>query len=150
MGLDIGTLFVRRSTFIRAAPARVWEEFGNFERLVAWFGRGHTLEAYEAEVGSTVTLSVEIGGERRAFGGTVLVFEPERELSFESNWHPPHAWPVPMFFTIRLTPLYDGTLVEIFHHGFERLGPEAADNLQGYEAGWTTNHLEALRSIVEA
>ncbi len=32
---------------------------------------------------------------------------------------------------------------------FERLGSEAADNLQGYEEGWTVRHLTALRSIVE-
>ena len=59
------------------------------------------------------------------------------------------TWPVPTFMTIRLTPLYDATLVEIFHHGFERLGIDAADNLQGYEEGWDIKHLKALRAIVE-
>ncbi len=39
-------------------------------------------------------------------------------------------------------------MVELFHHGFERLGAEAADNLQGYEEGWDIKHLKALRSIV--
>ena len=56
---------------------------------------------------------------------------------------------MPTFVTIRLTALYDGTLVELFHHGFERLGADAANELEGYESGWHTNHLEALRSIVE-
>ena len=55
----------------------------------------------------------------------------------------------PAIWTIRLTPLYEGTMVEIFHHGFERLGPEAADNLQGYEDGWDIKHLKTLRAIVE-
>ena len=38
---------------------------------------------------------------------------------------------------------------EIFHHGFERLGADAADNLEGYEEGWDIRHLKTLRSIVE-
>ena len=42
------------------------------------------------------------------------------------------------------------TQVEIFHHGFERLGVEAADNLQGYEEGWDIKHLKALRGLIEA
>ena len=77
------------------------------------------------------------------------MFDHAREVTFENNWREPYSWPVPTFWTIRLTPLYDGTLVEIFHHGFERLGKAAADNLQGYEEGWDVKHLKALRSLVE-
>ncbi len=150
MPSEIGRLHVRRSAFISAAPERVWEEFGSFARMAAWFGRGHTLEQYEPKLGATVVLSVEIDGERRPFGGPITVMEPARELSFETNWHGPRARPVPSAITFRLTPLYDGTLVELFHHGFERLGAEAGDELAGYEAGWTTNHLDALRSVVAA
>jgi len=148
MGLIIGTMYVRRSIYIEASPERVWQEFIDFDRLNRWFGKGHQLEAYEPLTGTTVTLSVEIDGERRAFGGSIVVFDVAQELSFESNWHPPYESPVPTFFTIRLTPLYEGTQVEIFHHGFERFGAEAADNLQDYESGWTVHHLTALRSLV--
>jgi hypothetical protein len=71
-------------------------------------------------------------------------------MTFESNWEgAPLTGAAPTFMTIRLTGLYDATLVEIFHHGFERLGTEAADNLQGYEEGWDVKHLKALRAIVE-
>ena len=113
MGITIGLLQVRRSILIRAAPARVWQEFESFDRFAAWFGRGHELHRYEPEPGSVVDLSVEIDGERRHFGGPILVWEPEREVTFESNWQAPHAWAVPTFFTIRLTPIYDETLVVI-------------------------------------
>lgn len=149
MGLVIGLLNVRRSILIQATPERVWEEFESFERIGAWLGRGHTLHVFEPRRGGEVDMSVEIDGERRHYGGPVLIYEREREVSFESNWEPPHAWPVPTLWTIRLTPLYDATLVELFHHGFERLGAAAADNLQGYEDGWDVKHLKALRSIVE-
>ena len=149
MGLTIGPLHVRRSIFIAARPARVWEEFADVERIRPWLGRGHTLHALDLAEGGMADLSVEINGEERHFGGTVLVLEPERELSIESNWQPPHAWPVPTHWTIRLTSMHSGTLVELFHHGFERLGANAADNLQAYEQGWDVKHLTALRAIVE-
>jgi len=148
MGMSIGVLNVRRSILIEAPPSRVWQEFESFERIEAWLGNGHQIHLLEPWVDGQADFSVVIAGEVRHFGGPVLVVEPERELSFESNWQAPYEWPVPTFWTFRLTPIYDGTLVELFHHGFERLGAEAADELEGYEAAWDLRHLEALRSIV--
>ena len=148
MGLVISPLCVRRSGFIHASPARVWQEFESFERLAAWFGTGHTLERYEPGAEGSLWLSVEIDGAKRRFGGPIVVFEPARELSFSNNWEA-DAWPVPTFLTLRLTPLHDGCGVELFHHGFERLGADAASELEGYEAGWHSRHIERLRAIVE-
>lgn len=150
MGITVSLLNVRRSILIKASPERVWKEFASFDRVDAWFGLGHTLHRFEPKAGGAAEMSVTIDGEERHFGGPIVVFEPGREVTLESNWHPPHAWPVPTFFTIRLSPIYDGTMVEIFHHGFERLGPEAADSLQAYEEGWDLKHLCALRTIVES
>lgn len=148
MGMEIGALHVRRSIFIEALPERVWQEFASPARIRAWLDRGHVIHAIEPVVGSEADLSVTIDGEERHFGGRVVVVEPNRELSMESAWHPPHDWPVPTFWTFRLTALYGGTQVEVFHHGFERLGQEAADYLEGYESGWDIKHLQALRAIV--
>lgn len=151
MGIKIGPLHVRRSILIHASPARVWQEFETFERFDQWFGRGHLLEVYEPAPGGRVQLSVEIGGKRCPFGGRIVEFDPDRELTYESNWEDSSMrWPVATFHTLRLTPIDGGTLVELFHHGFERLGSSAADTLQGYEAGWDSKHLAALRSVVEA
>jgi len=148
MGIEIGALHVRRSGLVQATPERVWEELASFARLAAWFGRGHQLEAYEPRLGGRVLLSVEIDGAKRRFGGSILVFEPARELTFSNNWES-DGWPVPTLITLRLTPLYDACHVELFHHGFERLGADAAGELRGYEAGWHSRHLEALKAIVE-
>ena len=148
MGVEIGVLYVRRAAFIRATPARVWQEFSTFDRLAAWFGTGHQLEAYQPEPGGRVLLSVQIEGERKAFGGSVLVFEPERELSFENNWES-DGWPVPTLVTLRLRALYEGCQVELFHHGFERLGANADAVFLGYESGWDVHHLQALKEIIE-
>ncbi len=149
MGITVSLLNVRRSILIQASPARVWQEFESFERFAAWFGLGHELHEFEPKLGSPVDLSVVIDGETRHYGGPIIVWEPEREVTLESNWAGPHAYQVPTFFTLRLTPLYDGTMVEIIHHGFERLGADAAEYLEGYEEGWDVKHLKALRSIVE-
>ncbi len=149
MGITISLLNVRRSILIQAPPERVWQEFESLDRFAAWFGQGHELHRFEPKVGGQVDLSVVMNDERHHFGGSVVVFDRNQELTFESNWNGPMRWPVPTFFTLRLTPLYDGTLVEIFHHGFERLGADAADNLQGYEDGWDVRHLKTLREIVE-
>jgi uncharacterized protein YndB with AHSA1/START domain len=148
MGIAIGALSVRRSCLVHATPDRVWQEFSSFDRLAAWFGRGHRLDVYEPRPGGRVLLSVEMEGAKRAYGGPILVFEPGRELTFSNNWET-DGWPVPTLLTFRLTPLYDGCHVELFHHGFERLGGDAAGELQGYEAGWHSRHLEALKAIVE-
>jgi uncharacterized protein YndB with AHSA1/START domain len=150
VGTQISLLNVRRSIMIGASPARVWEEFASFDRICAWLSRGHTIHTFEPRLGGVVDMSVEIDGKRQHFGGPILVWEPGREVTFASNWeNGPLAWPVPTLWTIRLTPLYDGTHVELFHHGFERLGVDAADNLEGYEEGWDVKHLKALRAIVE-
>jgi len=148
MGIEIGTLHVRRSGLVRATPERVWQEFTSFDRLAAWFGRGHRLEAYTPEPGGRVRLSVEIDGVRRFFGGPITVFEPARELTFENDWES-DGWPVPTFVTLRLSPVGDACHVELFHHGFERLGDDADAELEGFEAGWHSRHLEALKAIVE-
>ena len=150
MGTTIGTLNVRRSAFIRATPERVWEEFGSFDRLVAWFGIGHTLHAYEPNLGASVELSVELEGVRQHYGGVITVFEPVREVSFDCNWHERSlAWSLPTVWTLRLSASYDGTMVEIFHHGFERLGEAGGTELECYEEGWDNKHLKALRTIIE-
>lgn len=153
MGLEIGRLAVRRSAFIHASPERVWREFESEERIRAWLGRGHVLHGIEPRVGGRVELSVELDGARRGFGGSVLVFEPAREMSFEIQWDAPwdasYSRLPPTYWTFRLSPLYGGTLVEVFHHGFELAAAAAADSLEGYEDGWDAKHLKALRSVVE-
>ena len=149
MGIEIGSLYVRRSILIQAPSARIWDEFQSIDQVRSWLGVGQQVHDFELALGAVVRLSVDIDGEARHFGGRILILDEGKELTFENQWQSPHEWPVPTFWTIRLTPLYAGTLVEMFHHGFERLGTDAADNLQGYEEGWTVKHLKELRNIVE-
>jgi uncharacterized protein YndB with AHSA1/START domain len=149
MPTEIGHYAVRRSTWIDAAPERVWKEFESFERMADWYGTGHRLVQYEPRAGGTVVTDAggADDGARLVFEGRVLVFDPPRELTFEQDWLD-HGWRAPALVTIRLTAVDDGTLVELFHHGFERAADDPGDLLRGFEAGWTTRQLEALHERV--
>ena len=148
MSTEIGPLAVRRSIWIDASPARVWEEFVDLEHMQRWFGTGHTLVAYEAKIGAeVVTDAGESHGEALRFVGRVVNVEPEREVTFEQDWVG-HGWKAAPLVTIRLTSVDGGTLVELFHHGFEALGPDAAENHRGFENGWTMRQMNALHDLV--
>jgi hypothetical protein len=51
--------------------------------------------------------------------------------------------------TLRLTPALGGTLVELFHHGFEHVGGDVAGEHEGYEQGWGMLQLSSLKAVVE-
>jgi uncharacterized protein YndB with AHSA1/START domain len=157
VGATIGALNVRRSIWIDAKPDEVWHEFETFERMRAWFGTGHTLVRYEPRVGGMVEVDASsdtdphgAGASELYFAGKVVVFEPGREVTFEQDWLG-HGWIAPPMITIRLGELDGGTLVELFHHGFEALGTTAvaAENQAGFEGGWTIRQLVALREAVQ-
>lgn len=147
MATEISPLHVRRSAWIDAPCAAVWDEFRDLERMRAWYGTGHTLTEYEPRLGGIVETVVDLDGEAHRFRGEVVAFEPEVELSFEQRWVG-SDWDGPATVTIRLRPVDGGTLVELFHHGFERLGGSAGEHLDGFESGWTTRQLRALRDLV--
>lgn len=86
---------------------------------------------------------------RTTYGGAIKIFEPGTELTFENDWIPNRGWFAPTFVTLRLTPALGGTLVELFHHGFEHTGGDVGAEHAGYEAGWGMMQLSALKKIAE-
>ena len=156
MPTQISPLSVRRAILINAAPERIWHEFESLERMQRWFGTGHKLTKYEPRVGAIVETDAggaSDGGHEDSgplvFVGKVTVFDPPHELTFEQDWIG-MGWAAPALVTIRLTPFHGGTLVELFHHGFERVGGDPAEHHRGFEGGWTLRQLEALRQLAEA
>jgi uncharacterized protein YndB with AHSA1/START domain len=154
-------LVVRRSIHISAPPGRVWEELATFERMNRWWGvilgapeagkgNGQRLVTYEPRLGGQVEMEVLFGGSPWRYGGSIVVFEPGRELTFQSDWIPNRGWLKPTLITIRLTPALGGTLVELLHHGFEHTGGGAGDEHAGYEGGWGMTQLNALRALAQA
>lgn len=149
-----GALFIRRSIQIRATPQRVWREFESFERFSAWWttsepDRREGLAAYEPRVGARVEMPCEWDGGSCVFAGNVMSIAPEREITWGMEVEGA-GWPAPTYVTIRLTPNSYGTLVEVLHYGFERLGELAIPQFGDFEGGWDLRELRALREIVEA
>lgn len=152
-------LFVRRSIHIAATPERVWQEFTSFDLMNRWWGalvgdpeagksNGHRLCLYEPRVGGHIEMEVVWEHEALRYGGSILVFEPSKELTFEIDWIPNRGWLRPTRLTLRLTPALGGTLVELLHRGFDHVGGDVGAEHAGYESGWGMTQLNALRELV--
>lgn len=157
---DASVLKVRRSIHIAATPARVWEEFTSKPRMDRWWGiirdkpvagqpNGQHLCLYEPQLGGRIEMEVDMGSEPGRYGGTIKTFDAGREFTFENDWIPNTGWKALTFMTLRLTPALDGTLVELFHHGFEHTGGDVAAEHEGYEQGWGMLQLSTLKAAVE-
>lgn len=156
---QIGKLAVRRSIEINATPERVWQEFASAERFRLWYtdADGAPLDCkkldYEPRVGGVFRTEGyhEWQGGKQTFGftGSVLVYDPPRELTVEMKAL--HLdWQGISYLTFVLTPVAGGrTKVDIIQHGFESFR-EAAENLyNAFEHGWDMRVPEALRNLVE-
>ena len=157
---DDSTLKVRRSIHIAAPPSRVWLEFVSKASMDGWWGKirdkpvagqanGQHLRVYEPKAGGLIEMEVDTDGSPARYGGVIKTFEAGRELTFENDWIPNRGWAKPTFVTLRLQPALGGTLVELFHHGFEHVGGDSASEHAGYEQGWGMLQLSSLKSVVE-
>jgi uncharacterized protein YndB with AHSA1/START domain len=157
---DDSILKIRRSISIAAHPSRVWEEFGSKTRMEGWWGKmrdkpvagqpnGQRLRIYEPTLGGRIEMEVDMDGSPTRYGGSIGTFDPGRELTFENDWIPNQRWAKPTYMTVRLRPALGGTLVELFHHGFEHVGGDVAGEHEGYEQGWGMLQLSSLKAVVE-
>lgn len=152
--IEPGALVVRRSIQIEATPERVWRELETFDRFSAWWAVDTpelktAIVRWEPGVGGWFENRGTHSGAPINFSGRIVGFDPPREVTFE--WTAPsRGWTQPTYVTIRLTPVADHTLVEILHHGWERLGAAAVDLHAGFEGGWSLSELVQLKRIVEA
>jgi uncharacterized protein YndB with AHSA1/START domain len=145
---------VRRSILVKAIPERVWREFESFERFSAWWNtdlpdRKEYVRAYEPRVGGRVEMPCSWDGGSCVFVGNITSFEPQRELTWELSQEGVE-WLAPTYVTVRLTPNAYGTLVEVLHHGFEKIGAAVVDQFHAFEGGWDLRELRGLREMVEA
>jgi len=90
-----------------------------------------------------------LDGKRASYGGMIKAFDSAKELTFENDWIPNQGWAAPTYMTLRLTGALGGTLVELFHYGFEHTGGDVAAEHASYECGWGMTQLSALKTLVE-
>ena len=120
------------------------------DKPVAGQPNGQHLRTYEPKLGGRIEMEVDMDGSPARYGGVIKTFDKDRELTFENDWMPNQGWAKPTFMTLRLTPVLGGTLVELFHHGFEHVGADAAEQHAGYEQGWGMLQLSCLKQVAEA
>jgi uncharacterized protein YndB with AHSA1/START domain len=129
---------VRKSVVVERTPGEAFEIFT--ARLAQWW----PLERFslgQADARSCV-LEPRVGGEvyevdargARSSWGRVLVWEPPGRLVM--SWHPGMPPEAAQEVEVRFTPKGSGTLVELEHRGWARLGGRAKDARDSYEGGW--------------
>jgi uncharacterized protein YndB with AHSA1/START domain len=129
---------IRKQIRVAASPERAFHRFTG--EMAAWWPlASHSIGQRDAEsvameprVGGRIVESIR-GGESATWG-TVTAWDPPRHVAF--SWHPGHAEAEAMDVEVRFTPDGDGTLVELEHRGFERLGKMAKKAYRAYPMGW--------------
>lgn len=144
---DRSVLKVTRSVQIDAPADRVWREFTSAERLTVWWP---AVQVFQPKAGGRIELAISVGSVARVIGGEIAIFAHLRDLTFAADFIPPGEWAAPTAITVRLISAHRGTLVELIHHGFERVGGDGEATRAKFERVWTDTELQALKGIVEA
>lgn len=135
---------IRRSVTVRAELERAFRLFT--EEIGTWWPVETHSRAADEERGAVVErveFQPRVGGlvlEHLSTGDAlpwaeVLAWDPPRR--FVLAWKPNSTPRPPTELEIRFTPVNGGTLVEVEHRGWERLGEIAAEAREGYSSGWT-------------
>lgn len=129
---------IRQSITVRQPPAVAFRVFT--EQIGHWW----PLQTYSVsqDRARSCVLERRVGGavfEIRDDGATlpwgrVLVWEPPRQLVL--SWHPGRDATVAQEVEIRFTSIPSGSLVELEHRGWEKLGDEAPAVRSSYDGGW--------------
>lgn len=130
---------LRKSVTVRWSPEAAFRRFTD-EIATWWPRRTHSVGGEAAE---NVIFEPRVGGRiyevmrggRTAVWGTVLEFEPPRRVAF--SWHPGREPETAQTVEVTFAAAGDGTLVELVHTGWEKLGEEALEMRERYDGGWT-------------
>jgi uncharacterized protein YndB with AHSA1/START domain len=137
---------IRAGVVVRADPARAFDVFTR--RLDTWWPlqtHSRAADQFEGVEAERVEFQGRVGGlvlEHLSDGqvlpwGEVVVWEPPTR--FVLAWKP-NASPLPATeLEVRFTPEGDGTLVELEHRGWERLGEVAKQARASYGTGWAVS-----------
>jgi uncharacterized protein YndB with AHSA1/START domain len=134
---------IRTSVRVRTDQARSFRLFT--EEIDSWWPletHSRAADQLEGEKAERVEFEGRVGGrilEHVSDGsvlswGDVLVWEPPSRLVLA--WKPNASDRPPTELDVRFTPDGDGTVVELEHRGWERLGDAAEESRAGYVTGW--------------
>jgi uncharacterized protein YndB with AHSA1/START domain len=137
---------IRASTSVRLDPARAFDLFT--ARIDTWWpvethsraandleGEGVKVERVEFQPGAGGTVLEHLSNGQVLPWGEVLVWDPPAR--FVLAWKPNSNVNPPTELEVRFTAQPDGTLVELEHRGWERLGEIALQARGSYGEGWS-------------
>lgn len=143
------TVTLRLSRVIKAKPEKVYKAFLDEDALAAWLpphGFVAKMHSFEPRVGGTFRMSFYTVTKSwsHTFGGKYLELVPNQKIvhtdAFETDDPTQQG---EMRVTINLTPVPEGTLVEI-----EQSGIPAGPSASGAPYGWSQS-LDKLANLVE-
>lgn len=143
------TITLRLSRLIKAKPEKIYKAFTDADALAAWLpphgfvARTHSMDA-RVGCGYRMSFFTATKSWEQAFHGTYLEMVPFSRLVYTAEFESddPTMQGV-MTTTIRLTPVPEGTLVEVEQAGIPP-GPSAS----GAPYGWSQS-FEKLAQLVE-
>lgn len=129
---------VRKSVVVARSPAEAFEIFT--ARIGTWWPVSRF--SIHGERTASCTIEPRVGGrvyETSVDGevgpwGTVLAWEPPHRLVLE--WYPGNEPATPTEVEVRFTAVPDGTLVELEHRNWIKLGTRGAEARGNYQGGW--------------
>lgn len=136
---------IRRSISVPVPPERAFELFT--DRMHTWWpvqdysraasefeGQGVKTERIEFPQQAGAEVLEHLSNGEALSWGEVLQWEPP--VRFVLAWKPHPRPDPPTEVEVRFTAEGDGTLVELEHRGWERLGEGSADRRESYDMGW--------------
>jgi uncharacterized protein YndB with AHSA1/START domain len=127
-----------QSVTLACSPERAFEVFT--DRMASWWplDRYSISQERARECAIDPRAGAEVyetrdDGERFPWG-RVLVWEPPRRLVM--SWHPGREPETAQEVEIRFRRTPEGTLVELEHRDWAKLGQAAAESREGYDGGW--------------
>jgi uncharacterized protein YndB with AHSA1/START domain len=137
---------IRASTSVRLNPARAFELFT--ARIDTWWpldthsraaddfeGEGVKVERVDFQPFAGGKILEHLSTGQVLPWGEVLVWEPPAR--FVLAWKPNSNANPPTELEVRFTAQSDGTLIELEHRGWERLGEIALEARESYGGGWS-------------
>ena len=125
-------------TSVPCPPARAFDYFtrdiGRWWPLARYScGRDEAKDVrFETRVGGGIVETTRDGTTHR--WGTVTVWNPGEQVAF--SWHPGRDDSAAQWVEVTFAATTAGTLVNLTHGGFEKLGERAAKAKSEYESGW--------------
>lgn len=129
---------IRKSIFLKAAPAKVWEYLTDPEKLAIWFHRPETTLAK----GDYAMSGVKSG--EKLMWGRVLVAEPFERLEYTFTIAPMGDATSTVSWT--LSEVAGGTQLSLVHEGLPQ-GAEGFGLTLALDAGWD-DHISRMRASI--